>query len=256
MRSKAKCNRRKSKTGYQLKATDRMLVLMELMNELPMMRDAVMTVDYEFIPGIPEGFEAVDTVWLDVGGCLDSEVPPTSNTTSEYTMTPAWKATNDGIVLGIGSHLHDGGTHLAISKNGQLVCDNTATYGATPGYIDPNMMPGMNMSNMPDMSMTMMHISNITACYMPENGEVKAGDEFNIKAYYDMTKHMGMLEGDGKMSPIMGISVMYIMPKKLEVAGGQGGGKNNTMPKMSHGLKHAVNLSGLMATFAAVLIAY
>jgi hypothetical protein len=238
-----------------------MVMLMELMNELPMSRKAVMTVDYEFIPGMPEDFEVLDTVWLDVGGCLDSEVPPTSNTTSEYMMTPAWKATKDGVVLGLGSHLHDGGTHLAITKNGQQLCDNVATYGGSKAYIGQNIMPGMNMSNttgmkgMPDMPIPMTHISNIDSCYLPKNGEFKAGDEFNIQAYYDMTKHMGMLEGDGRISPIMGISVMYVMPKMLEMASGMSGGvnntnsTNNTMPKMSGSLKNKVSLAGLAASF-------
>jgi hypothetical protein len=246
-----------------------MVMLIELMNELPMMREAVMTVDYEFIPGMPKDFEPLDTVWLDVGGCLDSEVPPTSNTTSEYTMKPTWKAKKEGVVLAMGSHLHDGGTHLTISKNGQQICDSVATYGATKGYIDPNIMPGMNMSNtsgmkgMPEMPMTMMHISNISSCYMPKNGEIKMGDEFNIQASYDMTKHMGMLEGNGLMSPIMGISIMYVMPKKMEMVDGNSGSMNttngtsstnSTMPKMSDGFKSMVSLVGLVAAFIVTMV--
>ncbi|KAF2664969.1 hypothetical protein BT63DRAFT_443282 [Microthyrium microscopicum] len=280
-----------SKTGYYLKAKDKMFMLMELMNEIPEMRDAVMTVDYEFIPGMPKGFQALDTIWLDIGGCMNSDVPPTSNTTSDYTMQPAFKMPMDGMILGMGSHLHDGGTHLTVTKNDKEICNSVATYGAAPGYIDSNMMPGMNMTGMQGMEgmkgmpgmdkpMAMMHVSNISSCYKPDNAEFKTGDEFQIKAFYDMTKHMGMYEADGKMSPIMGISIMYVVPQMKKMTGGENGGengkgggmkggmngtmtggtgvsggKNSTMPEMSLGMKNSVGIAGLAAAvFVALLI--
>ena len=81
-----------------------------------------------------------------------------------------------------GSHLHDGGTHLAVRKNGKVVCDAKADYGE--------------------------HIESITRC--SDLGATVPGDEWSLVAYYDTSLHEPMTNMDGSLEPVMGISLVFI----------------------------------------------
>lgn len=198
------------------------MMLMELMNSSPESREAIMTIDYEFVPQ-PEAkeakFERVDTMWLDVGGCTGSEQTVKSNTTSEYEMAEPIEARRAGKVLGLGSHLHDGGINVEVKQNDKLICDSVAKYGESPAYVSSMPMPAM--PGRPAGDMKMEHVSSISSCY--KVGEYKKGDKFSVKAYYDLEKHQGMKEADGKLAPVMGISLVYTVPERKNR-------ENGTMP--------------------------
>ena len=47
---------------------------LELMNELPYERDAILTVEFEYIPTLRADFRPLDALWLDITGvCGESE---------------------------------------------------------------------------------------------------------------------------------------------------------------------------------------
>lgn len=58
----------------------------------------------------------------------------------------------------------------------------------------------------------MQHISNMSLC--DKVGDVKAGEAWTLQATYDLEEHKPMLEQDGKLSPVMGISMLYVMEGK------------------------------------------
>lgn len=206
MRQKLKVNST-DQAGYYIGPKDEFGMLVELMNEIEEPRPVVVTITYEYIPNPPQSFSRVTPVWLDIGNCTDSDMPAFNDTTFQYSMNPPWKANFAGRVTFTGGHLHDGGTHLTILQNNNTICDSVASYGLTPGYIEP--AGSMNMSGM-NMGMSMMDISNMSSC--ENTGVVNVGDEFSVTAYYNTSEYAPMLNSDGTLAPIMGIALIYIAP--------------------------------------------
>jgi hypothetical protein len=195
--------------GYYIEDGDLNIMLVELMNQEMNNQSAIATIDYEWIPGFPSDFYKIKPVWLDISGCdIASDMPAKSNTTFEYVMDPPYKADFNGVVVSMGGHVHDGGTHIDILKNGTVACDSVASYGQSDGYYDA--AGAMNMPGMPK-GVVMTHISNITGCYAPTlSGLMTVGDAWSNHAYYNFTAHTPMRNNDGSLSDVMGISIMYV----------------------------------------------
>ena len=181
-------------------------MLTELMNETEDPRDAVVTMTYEYIEGSPQDFYKLTPVWLDIDSCGNSERPAFPNTTFNYTMDPPWTANFSGKLVALGGHLHDGGTHLDITKNNVTVCDSVATYGGSAGYVETSMPAGMTMNA--SMGMDMVHISSMSGC--TNDGMVNVGDEWSVTAFYNTSEYAPMQNSDGTLAEIMGISLMYV----------------------------------------------
>ena len=80
-------------------------------------------------------FKKLEPVWFDVDQCGDSEVSvPAGQSTKSWT----WTVNRPGKIIGIGGHIHGGGTNVDIrnESTGQLICNSVAGYGETPLYID------------------------------------------------------------------------------------------------------------------------
>jgi hypothetical protein len=187
------------------------------MNEAMVNQTAVVTITFEYVPGLPAGFSKVTPVWLDIGPCGgDSVMPAFNETTFQYTSIP-WIANATGRITCAIGHLHDGGTHLNILDNNVTICDAVAAYGQIPGYVDP---PGDPMDNMAGMSSAMManmgkHISSISEC---STGQVNLGDNLTVTAYYNTTEYMPMMDTDGTLAPIMGIALLYVAQNETYTA--------------------------------------
>jgi hypothetical protein len=213
--------------GYYLASDTVIGCVTELMNMQDFEQEAILTVTYEFIPGIPAGFSKAGVLWLDIGQCKGSDMPAFPDQVFEYSSAP-WTSTNtSGKITFIGAHLHDGGTHLEVFKNNKTICDCQAHYGESAGYIDPpGMDTYMNMSSMPgmDMSMDMVHVSSLSAC--ADDGSLAVGDTMSITAHYNTSEYMPMTDMNGTLEPIMGISLVYIALG--EVASANATGSNGT----------------------------
>jgi hypothetical protein len=163
---------------------------------------AVVTMTYEYLPGLPSSFQKVTPIWLDITGCGDSEEPAKNDTIFQYT-SPVWTANATGRIAAAIGHLHDGGVNLDITQNNSTMCDFEAAYGENPGYIDASAMnmPGMPMGNMG------MHISSLSEC---STGQVNLGDNLSVTAFYNTTEYTPMTDTDGSLAPIMGIALLYL----------------------------------------------
>ncbi|OCL08518.1 hypothetical protein AOQ84DRAFT_439525 [Glonium stellatum] len=206
------------KAGYFLNETDQIAILVELMNETVEPRDAVVTITFEYIPTVPSGFNLAAPVWLDIGNCTNSDMPAQANTTFEYSSAP-WTSDITGQILDTAGHIHDGGTYIEVLQNNKMICNCSAAYGQTPGYIETTPM-NMSMMNM-NMGMDMVHISSITSCF--NDGTLKKGDTLGVTAHYNTSEYAPMMDNDGSLSPIMGISLLYVAI----------GGNSSTTPSAS-----------------------
>jgi hypothetical protein len=195
--------------GYQVNQADSWHLLVDLMNENAAAKQVYMTMTYDYVPATTPGIKPMKPLWLDINQCGTSEV---AARTGKYNVKSVpWTSTINGQWLGVGGHLHDGGTNLTIEQNSQVICDSQAKYGTKPDYVsgDGGMDhgggdPGHGHGGM-------MHISEHGVCYADTLPRIKAGDRVAITANYDDTKYPQMVH-NGRLHNIMGIAIAYIAP--------------------------------------------
>jgi hypothetical protein len=162
------------------RSDDRIAFQFEAMNMEQAERDVVLTVTWEYIPSVPGTFQPVQPYWFDIGGCGSSEVPAQPDAVFSYS-SPLVKAPTSGLIAYAGGHLHDGGTHLELMKQGEPYCVTTASYENG-------------------------HITKMSTC---EGLPYRKGDDFSIIAHYNTSKHDPMAHPDGELEPVMGIAILY-----------------------------------------------
>jgi hypothetical protein len=93
---------KKINSAYPMKKTDTVSMQLELMNLKEEKKEVYITIDYEWMEKIPEGFKETKAVWLDVTGCgISSTWAPTGKT--QFTLTSTkWTAPFDGQLLSTG----------------------------------------------------------------------------------------------------------------------------------------------------------
>jgi hypothetical protein len=187
---------RTEKIGYWFGKGDTISMGTELMNTKKKERTAALTITYEYIPYLPEEFSIATPVWLDIGGCR-SELPVPYDEPSFELDSPAWNSSLNGRIVNVVSHLHDGGTKLRLQKDGKDVCVSEAEYGITRN----------SKGHKHDMEMS--HIIRMSGC--TDLGRISMGEEWTVKAQYDLEKHEPMLDEHGQPEPVMGIAVVYVI---------------------------------------------
>jgi len=230
------------KLGYFMEDTDKLSFIVDLMNQTPEDKTVYMTMTYDYLPTTaggrrPDGFGNIKAVWLDVNQCGTSEMTPPA--TDIYSLKADWTANFEGDIFGVGGHLHDGGTNMVISVDGNTVCDSVATYSPVNGGSDAGAesggMAGMGgmvrrsiydnlnttIARDPPAPGAVEHISAMSGCAGPQLPvkTLKMGQKWTIQGNYDYAKHPGMKHADGKEEAVMAISMMYVKNPKLEAAG-------------------------------------
>lgn len=177
------------------------------MNEHSTPRTAILTITYEYIPQQPSDFETVTSVWLDIGGCRHSDMAVPADKTSFHFCSPGWKSSISGRIICVLGHLHDGGTHLDVRKDDESVCRSVPKYddkGMEHGHGD-----GHGLVRRHDGGMDMSHITEMSMCH--NIGRIEAGEEWTVRADYDIAAHPPMLNASGVPEGVMGIAVMYVV---------------------------------------------
>jgi hypothetical protein len=182
--------------GYPVGAGDSWTLLYDLMNTTAQPRPVTIVVNFSWVPDTTPGYRAITPVWFDVNQCGNSEVPAKDG---QYSYNYVWTAPQDAKLIGIGGHLHDGGTNLTLTRGDEWICVIKPTYGVDPAYIEG---PGsLSMPGMP-------HISSMSRCQGSRENPVatiKAGERYVLTAFYDSNAHMQMGH-----EPVMGIAVGYV----------------------------------------------
>jgi hypothetical protein len=209
------------------------------MNMNPTSKQVWMTMYYDYVEDHPAGYDEMKPVWFDVQQCGTSEVGGgTAGSAFKISSSP-WTASFDGQVMGVGGHVHDGGVNLEVITNGQVNCNSSAYYGSNEEArkrADILRAGGVPSANLPP-SMPMAagggghdHASGQHIIAMGVCGEladfagspssplrinkVQKGQVWQIKAYYDYKKFMGMKSNSGGMDSVMGISIMFVRAAK------------------------------------------
>ncbi|KAK0727752.1 hypothetical protein B0T26DRAFT_606462, partial [Lasiosphaeria miniovina] len=195
------------KAGYYLGTGDQVMLTTEVMNLAAAPRNVSLTIEWEFLPGTPDGFDVVTPVWLDArGNCLDEpDGIPANATIFNATSTTGWTAPFAGDLVLAVPHVHDGSTGQEVFRDGALVCRNVPGYGETSGYITH--LPGAGGHHDHGSDSHVMHVSSISQC--ADLGPVAAGAKFTISSHYNMTAHTPMRTRTGAFEPIMGIEFLH-----------------------------------------------
>ncbi len=170
--------------------------------------------EWEYVPSAAVGFRNVLPVWLDIGSFpipkSQSRIPLLSALRSSPPAVLNFKA---DIIIGF-SHLHDAGTHIEIFKNNQIVCDCIAKYGEAEEYVQIVGRNDNGQEESPilyhhgeDSDQTFQSISSMTGCSIQKT---ELGDQWSIKAYYNVTEHSLMAGPSGEIEKVMGIGILYM----------------------------------------------
>jgi hypothetical protein len=162
-------------------------MVVDLMNMNMIRTDVLLWVTWEYIPSAPEDFDQIVPYWLDVGGCGSSGKPGQTHGKFHYS-SPIRTSHVTGQVVTISGHLHDGGTHVEVLKNGNVICTSEASYQGR-------------------------HIVEMSDCQTAEG--LSPGDEWFITAYYDTSKYQPMASHNGHLEPVMGIALAYVVENEF-----------------------------------------
>lgn len=187
--------------GYRVSPGDRWQLSLDLMNATLAPTTLVVETAFEWVPAATPGMTPLRPVWIDANRCLDSGLPAG---TGAYSYHTDWVVNRPGRVIGVGAHLHDGGTHLTLTNasTGELICNAVAGYGG-PGYAEP--AGGHDDHG----GRAMEHVSSITECVAPTGDDpvtvLTAGHRVHMAVYYDTDRHAQ--QGD---HPVMGVALVYV----------------------------------------------
>jgi hypothetical protein len=230
---------------------DRFGLIADLMNMNPTSKQVYMTMYYDYVEGHPSGWDEIKPVWFDVAQCGTSEVGGGAAGSSFKIASSPWSANFEGEVMGVGGHIHDGGTHLDIIAGSEVACTSSAYYGsgeqarARADIIKAGGVPNATIDqSMSPSSMSMpagksgggggggghdhasgKHIIAMSVCgtLAGYNGspvsplkvaKVTKGQSWTIRAYYDYKKFNGMKSNSGGMDNVMGIAIMFVRTAK------------------------------------------
>jgi len=188
------------------------------MNLSPTARNVTLTIEYEYLPGIPANFDVIFPIWLDVkGNCLnESTGVPAASTTPVFTARSAtgWTSPYAGDMILLVPHIHDGNTNQQIFLDGAKVCENIPAYGETAEFVSHNEDSGHGGGHDHGSSEHTYHVSSITQCV--NVGKVVPGNTFTITSSYDMKTHVPMKDHHGELEPIMGIEFLHLARPQAE----------------------------------------
>jgi len=198
----------KVKAVFPLAPSDVFSAQLELMNLNTVVKNVYLTIDFEWIPGSPAGFKRSRAMWLDVTNCGISSVNPPRGKMNFKLSSKKWTVGYSGQMLGVGGHLHDGGTSLKIYKNTQVVCDSIADYARGGGHSHGRRTALQRRQGASPSSDGKEHIQKMSTCSMM--GAVNPTDQIWIDADYDFNKHKGFQSKSGAFTEVMGIAIMYL----------------------------------------------
>jgi hypothetical protein len=131
------------KSGYHVRADDTLTIVGEYKSELAKEQYVWLTLSWEIFDGPQPAFKDAHVVWLSTINSLNcarsaglknpfgesnltSAGVPKTLTFSEKSMP--WVSPINGVILGMGGHVHDGATSLELFQNGRRLCESKAGY--------------------------------------------------------------------------------------------------------------------------------
>ena len=194
--------RRKNKLGYHIGHNDQFFISVELMNMHFSSQEVVLTAHWKFVEEPYSEYELGTPYWFDVASCGRSDVPATNNAIFDF-ISPPVRLDFHGRMAYLSNHVHDGAFLHEVKKNKKIICSVNPQYSSDDGADG------------------IVHLSHVPPC--SNAGPVAPGDEVSLTASYDTTKYKPMINEDGTLEPVMGVTLAYIVKGTAPVENDSGG---------------------------------
>jgi hypothetical protein len=185
------------RSGYHLRQSDNFILGTELVGLDDKEKWVWLAITYDYLEGQQPDFKQGKIVFNYIGPpsayCGGGAVNPFGKSNLTTDMKPQrevfteasipWKPAVDGVMLGFGGHLHDGGLGLRVYKNRQNICNSTTYYARTP-------TEGLH-GKFDEMHFQMQHIVKQDLCTLEHGIPLLKTDELHFEVDYNMTKYPG-----------------------------------------------------------------
>ncbi|KAE9988928.1 hypothetical protein EG328_005638 [Venturia inaequalis] len=164
-------------SGYYIKDGEIFSLQYEIINYTPTAQKWYIAADYEYVDGKAPGVEDVTVTALNSQSCFGwerAQIKPPPEKKQFTNTSPDFVMAQDGTVLRLMGHLHDGGENIELLLNNKTVCDSRATYG------------GKNSMHAQD-GTVLESIEAMSAC--TDLIPIKKGDVVKLVSHYDVEKH-------------------------------------------------------------------
>jgi hypothetical protein len=204
------------KAGVYLSKNASITLSVQLQNLEKEVKEVYIEMDYDYLPGQPEGYTDIIPVPQDALG-MGAMLGGIKQTGVWDKTSGPYKTGQDARILMMYGHVHDGGIHTEIMVNGKVVCDSTAYYQDMKIPLDQATTfaeTGQHGHVKRDGGGSS-HIVAFGECLAV--GQVKKGDVITTKVYYNFNQRPSMPMPNGKEDALMGISMTYLgIPMKKE----------------------------------------
>ena len=204
------------KAGVYLSKNASITLSVQLQNLEKEVKEVYIDLDYDYLPGQPEGYADIIPVPQDALG-MGAMLGGIKQTGVWERTSGPYRATQDARILMMYGHVHDGGIHTEIMINGTVVCDSTAYYQdmIIPANQTTNSADTGQHSHMKRDGSGNSHIVAFGECL--ELGQIKKGDVITTKVYYNFDQRPSTPMANGKRDALMGISMTFLgVPMKME----------------------------------------
>ena len=214
------------KAGYYLRQNDHIFMATNILNMNEQPQKVFLSMEFEYLDGIPEDFDIVFPIWLDVkGNCLSHPLPPKeARVFTARGPATGWTTPWAGELILAVSHIHDGNTRQDIFLDDEaLVCSSVPSYGESDEFISSsgattnNTTAGDHDHDHDDernKEKKHYHVSSIMQCH--NITRVTRGQKFTITSQYNMEKHQPLKDHEGKEEPIMAIQFLHFVRPREE----------------------------------------
>jgi len=179
----------------------------DLVNYNNQTKEVFMTADVHYVEGKAKGLLETSVHLLPVGTCESRFLGIETMFMKPPKDKKQWSLKGDGLTVKedgklvlVRGHLHDGGVNVVFRLNGEEICNSKAEYkAAAVGSAASGHGHGAGGS---DEGM----LSGMTGCTKPVS--VKKGDKMSVEAFYDVEKHPPRVHPGGGMSEAMALAVI------------------------------------------------
>lgn len=208
------------KSAYHVKKEDVFLINTELMNMDNKEKWVWLQLSFDVIEGHDPEYKDGKVIWMSIGparcgGQVENpfgrsnvtiSAKPTQTKFIEHSIP--WNAKKNGLILGVNSHMHDGGLQTDVYQNEKVVCSSKSQYSMSlsggmggmshskrsidgPGSIEQVKTRGSRIRRQ-EKNLASMHIDHMEGCTFPGTEiPLKKGDSMFLKVDYDFDKFPG-----------------------------------------------------------------
>jgi hypothetical protein len=195
------------KAGVYLSKSANLVLTVQLQNMEAREKEVYIDLDYDYLPGQPEGYTDIIPVSQDALGMDAMSGKIKQNGVWTKTSSP-YKSGQDARILMMYGHVHDGGIHTEIMVNGKVKCDSLAFYQDMKVPMNVTTTTGHSHAKRDGPKGKNSHILSFGECV--DVGMINKGDVITTKVYYDFTKRPATPLANGHEDALMGISMTYL----------------------------------------------